>query len=377
MYIKMKNISKLIGILLLIFGINSCNNDNFGDTNFVDKVVDASDLKLTYTVSTDNKGTTVFTPNGKGVLYYIIDFGDKSKESDKIKPGETITHTYREDDYKATLKAYNGIGKFTTKTVDVKVAFKAPENLKVTVESDKVVAKKVNVTVTGDFATSYDVYFRESAKNTIINATIGKTVSYTYASAGKYKLKVVVKGQAKANTTVSANATAILLNQPLTSANNPPARDASKYISIYSDRYINVSGVNAFPDWGQASQGSHWGTFKIGDDNILKYSKLSYQGIQISSAGNDVSGMTHLHLDIWTPEDGVKIKIFLIHKNKVEKFVLKTLAKKAWTSIDIPLSEYTSQGLSLDVIHQFKFEEHARPWAKNDVFIDNIYFYKN
>ena len=367
-----------VKILLWLLCITACENqNNFGDTAFVGHAAKSSDLKLNHTITTDNTGKVLFKPSGKGVLYYTLDFGDKSKISDKIKPGGTLEHTYREGNYKAILKAYNSLGKFTSKITDVNVKFKPPENVKVVAEADKTVAKKVQVTVTADFAVRYEVYFGEPKKDKPITGKIGEKVSYVYQNAGDYTLKIVVKGQAKATTTVTKKVKAIALLQPLLAAAPPPARDASKYLSIYGDSYTNIASVNTFPDWGQAGQGSNWGTYKIGNDNILKYGKLSYQGIQISSAGEDLSAMTHLHLDIWTPQAGVQIKIFLINKTpKGEKFVLKALSQGAWTSVNIPLSKYTSQGLSLKTIHQFKFEENARPWAKNDVFVDNIYFYK-
>ena len=370
----MKNVIK-IGLLLFCMG--GCQSEeDFGDTKFLDSTSASADLKLTYVVSDDNKGEVVFTPQGKGVLYYILDFGDQSKVSDKIKPGHTLKHIYKEGTYKSVLKAYNAVGKVTSKTTNVNVAFQSPKNIKTVVETDKVVSKKVNVTVTGDFATHYEVYFGESAKEKPVKADIGKTASYVYAKKGTYNLKIVITGQAKATKTINKTVTAVEILTPLQAAVTPPDRDASQYKSIYSDKYKNTAGVNVFPDWGQAGQGSNWSTHKIGADNIIKYGKLSYQGIEFSNI--DISGMSHLHLDIWTPNDNVKIKIFLISKTpKVEKFILKTLTKGTWNSIDIPLSDYTSQGLKLTSIFQFKFEENVRPWAKNDVFIDNIYFYKN
>ena len=185
-----------------------------------------------------------------------------------------------------------------------------------------------------------------------------------------------LKERLKHLTEVRKQAKAIDLDQPLLAAPNPPSRNVSRYISVYSDTYTNVSGVDTFPNWGQAGQGSTWGTLSLGANKILKYGKLSYQGIQLGA--RDVSGMSHLHMDVWTPKSGVTIKIFMINESpKSEKFVEKTLQSGTWTRIDIPLLEYTRQGLPLTKIFQFKLEEKARPWAKNDVYIDNIYFYKN
>ena len=43
-------------------------------------------------------------------------------------------------------------------------------------------------------------------------------------------------------------------------------------------------------------------------------------------------------------------------------------------SIDIPISDYTDQGLTVTEIFQMKFV--GTPWATGTVFVDNIYFYR-
>jgi hypothetical protein len=78
-------------------------------------------------------------------------------------------------------------------------------------------------------------------------------------------------------------------------------------------------------------------------------------------------------MDIWTADVNA-IETFLIRAG-MEKAVKKNLTANAWTSIDIPLSDFTSQGLSINDIFQFKFVGDG--WAAGTVFIDNIYFYKN
>ena len=61
--------------------------------------------------------------------------------------------------------------------------------------------------------------------------------------------------------------------------------------------------------------------------------------------------------------------------NPREVAVVKDLKKDEWTSLDIPLSEWTSQGITLGDLFQFKFEG-VDQWAQADVFLDNIYFWK-
>ena len=87
--------------------------------------------------------------------------------------------------------------------------------------------------------------------------------------------------------------------------------------------------------------------------------------------------MQFLHIDIWTATS-MTIDIYPLPNGVVpanEKFVTKSLVANQWNSFDIPLSDFTSQGLPISNLKQFKFV--GTPWAAGTVFIDNIYFYKN
>ena len=77
-------------------------------------------------------------------------------------------------------------------------------------------------------------------------------------------------------------------------------------------------------------------------------------------------------MDVWTA-DLDKIETFLISKTNGEKPVAKNLTANGWTSIDIPISAFTSQNLTVADIFQLKLV--GTPAGKN-VYIDNIYFYK-
>ena len=130
------------------------------------------------------------------------------------------------------------------------------------------------------------------------------------------------------------------------------------------------------PDWGQMWQGSGYAELDLNGDKITHYSKISYQGVQY--AKTDISSMEYLHIDAWTA-DLNQLKTFLIREpgdaNPREVAVVKDLKKDEWTSLDIPLSEWTSQGITLGDLFQFKFEG-VDQWAQADVFLDNIYFWK-
>ena len=59
--------------------------------------------------------------------------------------------------------------------------------------------------------------------------------------------------------------------------------------------------------------------------------------------------------------------------NPREVAVSKELKKDEWTSLDIPLTEWTSQGITLGDLFQFKFEV-VDQCAQPKIYINNIYF---
>jgi hypothetical protein len=105
---------------------------------------------------------------------------------------------------------------------------------------------------------------------------------------------------------------------------------------------------------------------------MIQYANLNYQGVQFET--QNVSNMQYLHMDVWTA-DLAALQIFPISAATGEKFVTKELTPDSWTTIDIPLSAFTDQGLSMADIFQFKFVDPDN--SGKTIFIDNIYFYKN
>lgn len=161
-------------------------------------------------------------------------------------------------------------------------------------------------------------------------------------------------------------------NEPMTAAPTPTV-PASNVISIYSDVYDDPTDVDYYPNWGQTTQFS---VFNIGSDGTLKYSNLNYQGVNFGADGAsiDLSDMNKMHIDIWT--SGLdNLDIFLINPGPVEHKITPTLTKGSWTSIDVELTDFTSQGISLSNVFQMKLENQAN--AGGTIFIDNLYFYKD
>ncbi|MEL1254825.1 hypothetical protein AAEO57_13625 [Flavobacterium sp. DGU38] len=367
----MKKIHFIISFFALTI-LLGCANDN-SDID-LDGIALPENISALTTVTQDNSGKVTFLPKGEGVTQYKINYGDGSAESDYFSPGGTVSHIYKEGVYNAKIIAMGLNGESTETDQQVVVSFKAPQNLQVVITNDLSVSKKITVKATADFALFYEVYFGETGKPDPISANNGESISYTYKEAGVYTIRVVSKSAAVKTTEYTAQVTATLVLNPTTSAPTPPNRQAADVISIYGSKYTNVAGTNYFPDWGQAGQGSSWTEFDLNGDKMLNYIKLSYQGIALADGTSiDVSGMEFLHMDVWTA-DLQKIETSLINVGPSEKPVTKDLTANQWTSIDIPISAFTSQGLSVDKIFQLKLV--GTPWAGGTVFVDNIYFYK-
>jgi hypothetical protein len=161
------------------------------------------------------------------------------------------------------------------------------------------------------------------------------------------------------------------LTEPATAAADPTA-DAKDVISIYSQSYTNPTNINYYPNWGQSTQ---YNIFEIGTDSMIKYAALNYQGIDFDASEIDASSMEMLHIDIWTA-DVDSVLIFPISRATGERSVNNVLTAGQWNSIDIPLSDFTSQGLSMADIWQFKFDNIGASRGTGTIFIDNMYFWK-
>lgn len=373
----MKNLKTIFTLFFITaLFINCAEDDN--DLSFVDKVVAPSEVSATFKVTQDNTGVVTITPNAVGASHYNITLGDGTAEPVNVVQGEAVTHTYEEGSYVVSIEAIGLTGLKTETTQNLEVSFRAPENVEVTIENDLAVSKQVNVTATGDFAITYDVYFGEPGIDDPVSANIGDPISYIYQEPGTYTIRVVVMGAAIATTEYTEEFEVTEILQPIASAPSPPNREDTDVISLYSTKYTDVPGTNFFPDWGQGGFGSSWAEFDLNGDTMLQYINLSYQGIALADGTTiDVSGMKYLHLDVWTADEGMRLETSLINNASgtvTEKPVWSDLTTGEWTSLDIPISDYTDQGLTVTEIFQMKFV--GEPWTEGTIFVDNIYFWK-
>jgi hypothetical protein len=153
----------------------------------------------------------------------------------------------------------------------------------------------------------------------------------------------------------------------------PPARNASDYVSFYNGiaspvapQYTNLAGV-AFDSFGGSTIE---GDVTLADGNVVKkYTSHNYSGI--GNVNVNVSAMTKLHLDVYSPNfTSFKIKLEAADGSNKELEVPPAKTQGAWNSYDLDLSTYAGVNLA-----QLKWIVPVTN-AGTTMYVDNVYFYK-
>lgn len=162
------------------------------------------------------------------------------------------------------------------------------------------------------------------------------------------------------------------LQTPPTGPTAPPIRNNLNVLSQYGSAYTNQTGV-IFDNFGGGA--TIVGDVTLDDNSVVKkYTNHSYSGISPNSTNNlNVSGMTHLHMDVWSPNFvSFKVKLEATNGSNNEIEVPFTKVQGVWNSYDIPLSTYVNTNLSnLKWIVPVTFNPN-----NTTLFITNVYFYK-
>ena len=333
----MKTIKKLFTLFFVFTAFVSCKEDFLEETDF--GIVAPSDVSATFNITQDNTGLVTVTPTALGAVSFDIDFGDGSELATGISAGKHAKHTFKEGNHTVGITAI-GLGNLkTAASVDLVVSFKAPQNLVVAITNSETISKQIDVVATADFATTFDVNVGVDGVEAV-SANIGDTATYIYDEAGTYTITVTAKGGAIETTSSSQDFEVTAIMQPVVSADTPPSRKITDVVSVFSSVYDDLTGTDYNPGWGQTTQ---YAEFDFNGDKMIQYSKLNYQGVQLASAQN-VSNMQYLHMEVWTA-DLAALEIFPISVSTGEKSVVKELTKDEWTTIDIPVSAFTDQGL--------------------------------
>ncbi|MCK7529848.1 MAG: hypothetical protein MZV63_01690 [Marinilabiliales bacterium] len=180
-------------------------------------------------------------------------------------------------------------------------------------------------------------------------------------------------------TSISINQWWNSATEPTAAAPTPPARTAANVISLFSGAYTNVTVDTWKTDWSAAS----YQEVTVAGDPTKKYSALDFVGIETGSAPINATGMTHVHLDVWSADItnfGVKLVDFGANGvfgggDDVEHQVnYASPVKGAWVSYNIPLSDFTNLTTRA---HLAQYILVGQPSGATTIWVDNFYFYKD
>ena len=364
----MKNLKYIFSFLLLAFFISCENDDNGTDISGIEA---PKNISAIFTITQDNSGLVTIRPNGEGVSYYEIHFGDGTQEPASVRAGETANHTYAEGIYTVKIVATTLNGATTEFTKELTVSYLQPRNLEVTAIPGP--NRTLKVTAKAELETFFQIYFGEDPNQIPVDFNEGEEITHTYANTGTYQIRVVALSGGAA--TLEHTETVTITN--MTAAPDPMFSGAN-VISLFSDSYNNVTVDTWRTSWSNATLED----IDINGNATKKYSALDFVGIETVTAPINASQMTHFHTDVWS-SDFTDFKIKLVDfgpdgaygggDDKEHEVTISNPARESWVGIDIPLSDFTgltTRGHIAQLIYA------ATPSAGTTVYIDNVYFYK-
>lgn len=209
----------------------------------------------------------------------------------------------------------------------------------------------------------------------------GETVVATGAGASGSDVSIVVEGLApntdymfavvaKDEAGNTAEAVSVTAKTAVAPAPAPaPDLQNKETVAVFCDALQNNPVIN-IGGWGQTTQ-AQVAELSVGD-HVFFGTNFNYLGWELAPTVN-ATGMEYVHADFYATE--VQTVQFTPISPGHEGVAQVTLTAGQWTSADIALSNYEPNNVDWSNIFQFKFME-ATPSGK-ELFIDNVYFYKN
>lgn len=187
----MKHIKTILFLLAGMLVLGACEKETFEDLSFVSTPSAPAKLSAMYKIPQDNSGLVTITPNGEGLAYTLVYFGDATASPVNVPAGKAVDHRYAEGAYTVKLRGVTVNGITTEATQPLTVSFRTPENLQMTAVIDASNKFKVNVTAKADFETLFNVYFGDVTNETPTPMLEGETASHIYGATGTYTVRVV------------------------------------------------------------------------------------------------------------------------------------------------------------------------------------------
>jgi hypothetical protein len=187
----MKVLKYFFSIAFLLAVALSCKKELNEDISFLETDAAPGKLSALFDITQDNTGLVTITPNGEGLAFYEIYYGDATTAPVKVVPGKNTQHVYAEGTYNVKIVGHSVTGKITETVKPLTVSFRAPENLEFTLTTDAVNNYKVTVTAKALYETFFKVYFGDVLNEVPVSFLEGDVISHTYAAVGTYTVRVV------------------------------------------------------------------------------------------------------------------------------------------------------------------------------------------
>lgn len=288
---------KRILILGLSLGLlwSGCKKESFDDIAFAEGAAAPDKLSAMFDITQDNTGKVSIYPNGEGMAYYLVHFGDGTQQPQRVSPGRKVEHVYAEGNYNVRILGIGVNGLTTEVTQPLTVSFKAPENLDFTATIDPSNPFKVNVSASADYETVFRVYFGEEEDEEPVSLLEGGTASYTYAQTGTYTIRVVALSGGQASTELSKEITIV----------NPLLLPLDFENSTLSYEWINFGGgVVTLIDNPHVNPGNP--STKVGQ--MIKYAPEPWGGSVITlSQPIDFSANKIFRMKVYSPRAGATV----------------------------------------------------------------------
>lgn len=158
-----------------------------------------------------------------------------------------------------------------------------------------------------------------------------------------------------------------------------PTLPAANVISLFSNVYTDVPVDTWRTPWSAAA--TVFSDVQIAGNDTKKYENLGFVGIETTSNTVDASAMTHIHMDVWSPDfTSFNIKLVDFGADGVfgggddteHEISISNPAQGQWVSLDIPLSDFVNL---TSRAHIAQYILVGQPFEVTDVFVDNIYFH--
>lgn len=187
----MKVLKYFFSIAFLLAVAISCKKELNEDISFLESDAAPAKLSALFDITQDNTGLVTITPNGEGLAFYEIYYGDAATIPVKVLPGKNTQHIYAEGIFNVKIVGHSITGKITETTKQLTVSFRAPENLDFTITVDPNNNYKITVTAKALYETFFKVYFGDVPNEVPVSFLEGDIVSHTYGAVGTYNVRVV------------------------------------------------------------------------------------------------------------------------------------------------------------------------------------------